>query len=203
MSEKQKLFLATGNAHKVEEVSRFLAEQDLDLVVLSASELGGMPEVEETEDTFSGNALLKAEALLALAQPGDWVLADDSGIEVDALDGRPGVFSARYAGENATSEENNSKLIQELAGVVGPERSARYVCALVLLGAGPEAYIVEETCEGVLTEKPSGENGFGYDPYFIPEGYTETFGILSPQIKDGISHRAKALSMLVEHMRGD
>lgn len=197
-----KIYLATGNAHKVLEINRFIQTKYPHISVCSAQQLGGMPEVEETETTFAGNAFLKARALWKQGQGKEWVLADDSGISVDALDGRPGVYSARYAGDACDDEANNQKLMKELTGVPPEKRTAYYTCALALISAQGKEILFEERCYGRLLDHPVGKNGFGYDPYFIPDGQTETFGMLLPTIKDKISHRAKALDKLATFLDG-
>ncbi len=196
-----KLFLATGNAHKVAEFSRMFAEAGLDVEVVSAREAGGMPEVEENAGTFEGNALLKAEALAGLVG-GEWVLADDSGLAVDALGGAPGVRSARYAGENATDGENRAKLLREMAGVADGERRGRFVCVLALAGPGRREVFRGE-CEGEILREERGLGGFGYDPVFRPEGFGESFAEMPAARKNELSHRGKAMAKLVEWMRGE
>ena len=190
------IIIATGNAHKVLELEHLLA--GLEVQVESAAVVGGMPEVEETGQTFAANALLKAEALRALAPASAYVLADDSGLEVDALDGAPGVYSARYAGPNASDAENRHQLLAALAGAGAGvrSRSARFRCVLCLLGPKGEAQYFEGSCEGSITEAERGKEGFGYDSIFMPEGYTETFGELGESVKHRLSHRANAVLAL-------
>lgn len=192
-----KLYIATGNAHKVEELSTMFKAAALDLSVCSAKEVGGMPDVVEDADTFEGNALLKAKALVERVAPDDWVLADDSGIVVDALGGAPGIYSARYAGEPADDDRNNEKLLNELGDLPFEKRTGRFVCALVLLGNGVEEYFVGKV-EGNIGFELKGEFGFGYDPMFVPKGYEITMGQIEPEEKNGISHRGNALSLLVD-----
>ena len=200
MSKCPTLYLATGNHHKVEEIKRFFKQQAIHWEVYSADKIGGMPDVVEDAHTFSGNALLKATALREQAEGKQaWVLADDSGMEVDALNGAPGIFSARYAGIHCNDDENNQKLMQALHGVPPEQRTAQYVCALALIHTHGEAPIIfEQVCRGSLGTTPVGRNGFGYDPYFYPEGSSMTFGQLDTRVKDQISHRAKALKALIE-----
>lgn len=188
------IIIATGNAHKVLELEHLLA--GLEVQVESAAVVGGMPEVEETGQTFAANAFLKAEALRALAPASAYVLADDSGLEVDALDGAPGVYSARYAGPNASDAENRHQLLAALAGAGDAPRSARFRCVLCLLGPKGEAQYFEGSCEGSITEAERGKEGFGYDSIFMPEGYTETFGELGESVKHRLSHRANAVLAL-------
>ncbi len=196
------IYVATGNAHKVLEIGRFFETHGLNHVtVKSAKEAGGMPHVDENADTFEGNALLKAKALKEKVGKNAYVLADDSGIEVDALDGAPGIFSARYAGESGNDQANNEKLMRELTDIPDAKRTAHYVCALVLLKPDGEEEFFSDICEGRLLREPHGNNGFGYDPYFVPNGYDKTFGELAPTIKDNISHRARALKLLVDFLK--
>lgn len=192
-----KLFLATANAHKVEEFSRLFAEAGVDLEVHSAGAAGGMPPVEETERTFWGNARLKAEALRERVSPEGWVLADDSGLEVMALGGEPGVLSARYAGADATDAGNRRKLLRRLEGMGAEERAARFVCVLVLLGPGGVEKVFEGECRGRIATGDRGAGGFGYDPVFVPDGLKQTFAEVDPAVKDRLSHRGAALRQLV------
>ena len=191
-----KLYLATGNKNKIKEVSHILYAMTNVLEVFSADEIGGMPEVEETEDSFVGNARLKAHALKAVAPRGVWIVADDSGLEVDVLQGQPGVHSSRYAGLNATDEENTAKLLKEMESIPDDKRSARFVCCAVLLEPSGVEKVFRDACEGVITRAPSGTHGFGYDPVFIPEGYHKTLAELGSTIKDRLSHRARVMKEL-------
>jgi len=194
-----KLFLATGNAHKVEEFQRLFATADLPVAVHPAP--GGMPSVDETAENFEGNALLKAEALREKLGPDSWVLADDSGLEVAALGGAPGVRSARYAGESATDADNRRKLLEALAGVPELERAARFVCVLALLGPDVSR-IFEGVCMGRIVAEEAGTEGFGYDPLFVPEGFGETFAEMPSEQKNQLSHRGCAMEELVLWLRG-
>ena len=190
------IYLASGNAHKLHELQTALQEAGLPISIKGPDEIGGMPEVEETESTFEGNSLLKAEGLRSCGPSSGWFLADDSGIEIDALGGRPGVISARYAGLDCDDEANNDKVLEEMAGVPEDERSCRFRCVLALVGEG-----VTETfsgaCEGVLLPERRGTGGFGYDPLFLPDESESTFAEISLQEKARISHRARALGKLV------
>ena len=182
------LVVATGNLHKVQEIKQIL--EPYGYQVLGADACGGMPEVVEDGRTFRENAIKKAvTAAQALNRT---VLADDSGLEVFALGGAPGVYSARYAGEGGNDGRNLAKLLRNLEGVM--EREARFVCAIAV--ASPDGTVVG-TCEGEvrgrIAAEARGTGGFGYDPAFIPDGYTQTFGELSPAIKNSLSHRANAL----------
>jgi XTP/dITP diphosphohydrolase len=189
-----RLVLASGNAGKLRELSALLAPRGFDLVTQSSL---GVPSPEETGDTFVDNALLKARH--AAAATGCAAIADDSGIEVDALGGRPGVRSARYAGENATDEQNNALLLRELAGVTLARRSARYRCviALVRSAGDPHPLVAEGAWEGRILETPRGTGGFGYDPLFLPAGSSLTAAELAPAAKNAVSHRGLALRALL------
>ncbi len=197
-------YLATSNRHKADELSRLLADHGLTRIVLqTADEAGGMPDVEETADSFSGNARLKARALWERIGGGAWVLADDSGLEVDALGGAPGLRSARYAGEGASDAENNRKLLRELENMAPASRSARFRCCLVLISPEGTEEQFEGVCEGHIAPAPAGDDGFGYDPLFIPEGYRQTFAQLGADGKDRISHRGRAWETLARHLARD
>lgn len=188
------LILATGNAHKVDEFAGLL--NGLPWEVCSAKVCGGMPEVEETGITFAANAQLKAGALRALAPAEAWVLADDSGLEVDALGGQPGVYSARFAGPGASDMDNVAKLLEALAAVEETARTARFRCVLCLIGPSGEAFFYEGSCEGSIARTPEGSQGFGYDPVFIPLGHRVSFAVLGEGIKSQLSHRAQAVAAL-------
>lgn len=170
--------------------------------VVAADSIGGMPPVAENGATFAANALIKARALAGRAVAGDWILADDSGLEVDALEGGPGLYSARYAGPGATDAENRDKLLKALAGISEFGRKARFRCALALISSGGCERIVEGRCEGRIIAQERGEGGFGYDALFVPEGHLQTFAELGPAVKDSISHRARALRQAAEYLRG-
>ncbi len=196
-----KLYLASSNAHKVEEIRRMAAAGGLPVEVLPASDAGGMPEVEETEPDFAGNARLKALALREKVPPDAWVLADDSGFEVEALGGAPGVRSARYAGEGAGDADNRRKLLREMAGVPDERRGGRFVCVLALAGPDGGLRVFEGTCPGRVAGEERGGGGFGYDPVFVPEGFDQTFAELSSATKDRHSHRSAALRELAAWLR--
>lgn len=190
-SENHRLLVSTRNAHKIGEIRAILGP---DFAVCDLSSLPDMPEVEETGTTFEENATLKAVAASMLFE--GWVIADDSGLEVDALGGAPGVYSARYAGPQAEDGDNNALLLKNLDGVDGGERSARFRCVIVLARAGRKLAAFAGVVEGVIVNEHKGGGGFGYDPLFVPEGYHETFGQLPAQVKNSLSHRAKALAKL-------
>lgn len=196
-----RLYLATANAHKVEEFSRLFAEAGLEVQVRSATEVGGMPPVDEMEPDFVGNARLKAQALGERVGPDDWVLADDSGLEVAVLGGEPGVRSARYAGPDATDAENRAKLLERLNGVEPADRQGQFVCVLVLQGPKKQENIFAGVCRGRIVSGEKGHHGFGYDPVFVPEGLEQTFAEVGPSVKDRLSHRGRALGELVKWLR--
>jgi XTP/dITP diphosphohydrolase len=189
--------LATGNAGKQREFAALLAPLGIELVLQSAF---GIEPPEETGTTFGENALLKARH--AAARTGLMALADDSGLEVDALGGRPGVYSARYAGPGASDAENNALLVRELAGVPPERRTARYRAVLALVHAADDAapLVAEGRWEGRIALQPAGTGGFGYDPWFIPEGHDVTSAQLAPEVKNALSHRGRALAALVAQL---
>jgi XTP/dITP diphosphohydrolase len=195
-----KLYIATGNAHKVEEISAVLKLKCPTLEVYSAKALGGMPDVEEDGDTLEANSLIKANALKEKSPADAWVLADDTGLFVDALDGRPGIYAARYAGENCSFADNVTKMLGEMQGVPMEKRTAEFQCCLVLLGPDTQKTFLG-VCPGKITEKAKGSEGFGYDPIFLPDGETVSFAELSEERKNEISHRGKALEMLSEWLK--
>jgi len=198
MAEQAELLVATNNAGKVRELSQLLSGAPLRLRLLS--EFDGVAEAEETGTTFAENATLKA--LYYSAHAGLLTLSDDSGLAVDALNGAPGVYSARYAGADATYAERMAKLLGELEAAGDTDRRARFVCVIAV--ADPLAGTVETfegVCEGRIARAPRGTGGFGYDPLFIPEGHDRTFGELPEEVKHSLSHRARALAGAVRHLR--
>ncbi|MBV1710299.1 MAG: RdgB/HAM1 family non-canonical purine NTP pyrophosphatase [Erysipelothrix sp.] len=190
---KQRLIVATNNKHKAEEIKDMLS--DLDFEVLSLADIGIDVEVEEVGSTYAENALIKAMALRDLTQ--GWILADDSGLEIDALDRAPGIYSARYLGEDTPYMIKNSMILDKLEDV--ENRSARFVCSIALVFDDGSYWITVNKCEGSISHSIQGSNGFGYDPIFIPEGQQQTFGVLPSEIKNSISHRAKALQAVVQY----
>ncbi|MDO9536167.1 MAG: ribonuclease PH [Bacillota bacterium] len=191
-SGKKKLILATRNEGKKEELKKMLSS--LPFKVYSLGDFPQLPEVEETGSTFTENAILKAETISHLT--GEMVLADDSGLEVMHLGGRPGVYSARFAGDGATDEENNALLLELMQKAAPPERKARFVCVMALAVPGKETQTVEGICEGVLANVPRGSRGFGYDPLFFYEKEGKTFGELDIEAKSRISHRGRAMQKI-------
>ena len=187
-----RLILATRNAHKLRELRELLRPHELEPL---PEDLELPP---ESGTTFADNALIKARA--AAGSTGEPAVADDSGIEAAALRGAPGVWSARFAGERATDEENLAKLLREVPE--DGDRRVAYVCALAFVDPGGEERLVEGRCEGVLAREPRGEGGFGYDPAFVPDDYPDgrTMAELSPEEKDAISHRGRAARALLEEL---
>ena len=190
--QKRKLILATHNKGKVVELQKVLAS--FPLKILSLRDLPGLPAVPETGSTFEENALLKAETISRLT--GEMVLADDSGLEVAFLQGKPGICSARFAGEEATDEENNNYLLKLMADVPLQERKARFVCTMALVVPGQKTAVVEGSCEGFIATAPRGSHGFGYDPLFILAGESQTFAEMEPELKNRVSHRGQALKKI-------
>jgi len=194
------IYLASGNAHKLNELQTALNLAGLSVRVCGPNEAGGMPEVEETGSTFEANSLLKANGLRELGPADAWYLADDSGIEIDALDGRPGVISARYAGLECDDEANNDKVLREMDGIPEDERNCRFRCVLALVGDGVEKTF-SGACEGILLRERKGAGGFGYDPLFQPLESQSTFAEISLDEKAKISHRARALTKLISWLK--
>ena len=189
------IVIATQNKHKIEEIEKIT--KNFGFRLLSGKE-AGIDGVDVVEDgtTFEENSYKKASEIMKLT--GMITIADDSGLEVDALNGAPGVYSARFAGEDASDEDNNRKLMAELKGVPFEKRTARYVCVITMLFPDGRKLVARGESEGYIAEEPSGNNGFGYDPYFIPEGYDKTFGCFDMDEKNKISHRARALEKLAQ-----
>lgn len=193
---KQRLLLATRNAHKTREVREILGDQ---WIVEDLSLRPDLPEVEETGETFEDNAKLKASA--AAPHYDGWVLADDSGLEVDALGGAPGVRSARFAGDNADMAGNRALLLEKLRDVRGQERRGRFRCVLALAKGDEPVRTFSGAVEGFIAPSESGKGGFGYDALFIPEGSCRTFAELTPEQKHSCSHRGRALAQAVAYLR--
>jgi len=194
------IYLASGNAHKVQEFQVLLGTAHKKVAenvrFLSATEVGGMPAVPEDTGSFMGNARQKATALLEKLPHGAWVLADDSGLNVDALDGAPGVESANYAGPKADGVANVRKLLAAMASVQAEGRAAHFSCVLCLATKGREPLYFRGRCDGRIAFEPSGNGGFGYDPIFIPDGFAESFADLGEETKNRLSHRGKAWTQL-------
>lgn len=186
-------FISSGNAHKITEFKAILSGYGIDLK--SPEDLGINPEVEETGFTFKENALIKAKYGYELT--GLPTIADDSGLSVDALNGEPGIYSARYAGEGATDLDKINKVLGKMNGV--ENRGAKFVCCIAFAD-GKNDFCVEGICPGSILLAPKGENGFGYDPIFEPDGFDRSFAQLSSDEKNGISHRGRALKAFTEEI---
>lgn len=193
----RKFIVASRNKGKLNEIKEILHDFPFD--VISMEEAGIFKEIDEHGETFEQNAMIKAMEVFDATN--EIVLADDSGLEVDYLDGAPGIYSSRFAGENSTDEARNKKLLKLLEGVPFEKRTARFVCAIAVVFPGGDKFTVKETCEGVIGLELKGKNGFGYDPLFYMPEYKMTMSQMEPQQKHEISHRGKALRMMVEKLR--
>lgn len=195
--QRMKRFIAaTKNKGKLKEIEEILI--DFPFKVISMEEVGVSKEIEEYGSTFEENALIKAREVNKLT--GEMVMADDSGLEVDFLNGAPGIFSSRFAGENATDEEKNNKLFLLLEGVPFEKRTARFVCVIAVVFPDGRDFTVKGTCEGYIGFKAEGENGFGYDPLFFLPDYNMTTAQMSSEEKHRISHRGKALRLMADKL---
>jgi len=199
-----RVLVATNNAGKLAEIEQILAGEGLSLLspqdIAEERPWAPYPDVIEDGGTFEKNAVIKATTVAA--HFGLLALADDSGIVIDALGGEPGVRSARYAGPDATDAENNSKMLSELKARPGAPRSARYRAVVALASPNGELITAAGDCEGAIVDDPRGTRGFGYDPYFVPEGYSESMAQLAPEVKNSISHRGAALRGLRPQIDG-
>ena len=195
-----KLIIASNNAHKVSEIKAILGCFYDE--ILSLREAGIDMDVVEDADTFEGNALKKAREVFAVADA-DAVLSDDSGLMVDALGGAPGVYSARYAGEGHDDAANNEKLLDALKDVPGEKRTAQFRTSVALIRRGKPAVTADGSVEGVILHSPQGENGFGYDPLFYYEPLKKSFAQLTPEEKNSVSHRRRALESLCDKLRAE
>lgn len=191
------IVLGTANPGKVNEIIKLWS--DLPVRFITKEQMDPWPDIVESGDTYLENALIKARALVEFSSRP--VLADDSGIEIDALDGAPGVKSARFAGPGATDAQNNLRMAHLLQDVPVGSRTARYRCVAVLAKPDGTYLDTEGVCEGSIALVPEGEGGFGYDPWFVPAGQDKTFGQLSAEFKDSISHRGEALRRLAEKLK--
>lgn len=188
-----RIIAASSNAHKIKEIQAIMGKFGMEVV--SRDQAGVPPfEIEEDGDTFEENSLKKAREIMKVT--GQITIADDSGLMVDYLGGAPGVYSARFAGEQCDDLKNNDKLLNLLSGVPEKDRTAKFVSVITLVFPGGETLVARGECPGRIIETPIGENGFGYDPLFVPEGYDKTFAQLGAEEKNKISHRAKALKKL-------
>lgn len=189
------IIFSTGNKNKLREAKEILGD---DFKLSTPADFGITEDIPETSDSLEGNAIQKAEYLWERCQEN--CFADDTGLEVDALDGAPGVYSARYAGESKSSKDNMIKLLKELEGVPFEKRTARFRCVIALIING-ETKTFHGVCEGHITFEEKGDGGFGYDPVFQPKGYKQNFSELSPEAKNAISHRGKAMRAFSEYLK--
>jgi XTP/dITP diphosphohydrolase len=189
----KQILLATQNKNKLKEVKEMLEPLGIQVLSLADVNLGDVDVVEDG-DTFEYNALKKAKEIAQITKTA--VLADDSGLMVDALNGAPGVYSARYSGEHATAESNNLKLLEELAAFPKERRGAKFVCVMAYATPSGESFTTRGEAEGTILEVLKGDAGFGYDPLFYVEEYKKTYAELGPAIKNKISHRSKALELM-------
>lgn len=190
------IVLATRNKKKIEEIKRITA--DLPVTILSLDDFPGCPETVEDRDTFEGNATKKAVEVCRFT--GKTALADDSGLEVDALNGAPGIYSARYSGSGANDVRNNEKLLAELKNVPSGKRGAQFVCCMALAFPDGTVKTFIGYAKGRIGFEPKGRTGFGYDPVFFPDGFDKTFAEMTGEEKDRLSHRGKALERLGSHL---
>lgn len=195
-----KIVFASNNAGKIREVEKILAEcfAPDPIEVLSLRDIGFTEDIVEDGETFEENALIKARTVAAL---GYLTIADDSGLEVDALDGAPGVYSARYSGGHGNDAENNLLVLKNLAGVPDEKRTARFTCAIACATPAGDTFTVRASCEGRILHAEEGKGGFGYDPLFYVEEYGKTLASVTPEEKNAISHRGKALRAFVAEYR--
>ncbi len=193
----KRFIVATRNKGKIKEIREILAGFPFEIITME--EAGVTDEIQENGSTFEENALIKARAVFE--KTGGFVMADDSGLEVDYLDGAPGVYSARFAGMGASDDDNNKKLLSLMEGVPLEKRTARFVCAIAVVLPDGSYFIVRGTCEGFIGFKPEGDQGFGYDPLFFMPEYGKTIAQMKPSLKNAISHRGKALRLMAEELR--
>jgi XTP/dITP diphosphohydrolase len=195
----RQIVLATRNVKKLAELERLLNAEGLDVEIVGTDAFADLPEIPETEQTFAGNALLKARAVAT--HTGLPAIADDSGLCVDALNGMPGVLSARWAGGHGDDDANLNLVLAQIADVPDGLRAAHFACAAALVVPSGSEYVVEGTVDGVLLRARRGSGGFGYDPIFLPDGFNVTTAEMTPEQKDSISHRGRAMRALVPHLR--
>lgn len=193
----KKILVASNNENKIKEIKNILG--NLNFEVLSLKDVEIDIEVEENGETFEENALIKAREIYNITSGKYIVLADDSGLSVKALDGKPGIFSARYAGEHGNSEKNNEKLLEEMKNVKKENREAKFICAIAIIDK--EEYIIKEEVYGIIETKYEGNKGFGYDPLFYYKEFGKTFAQMSKEEKNEISHRGKALKKVREILK--
>ncbi len=195
-----KIVAATQNSHKIAEIGEITKDFGMELISMADAGLAGF-DIDETGSSFEENSLLKAEAVCRLS--GEAAIADDSGLCVDALDGAPGIYSARFAGEHGDDAANRAKLLNLLKGVPKEERTARFVCAITLLYPDGRKLVANGCCEGHIAFEERGEGGFGYDCIFVPEGGDRSFGEYSAEEKNAVSHRHNALVRLRALLDGE
>ena len=197
---EHRIIFATGNAGKMKEVRMILGE--LGIPVLSMKEAGIAADIVENGKSFEENAVIKAETIRALTAAGDLVLADDSGLEIDYLDGAPGIYSARFMGEDTCYTIKNTALVEKLAGVPEEKRTARFVCAIACAFPDGHTITTRGVMEGIIAHEIRGENGFGYDPIFYLPEFGCTSAEITPEQKNEVSHRGKALRAMRKELEG-
>lgn len=195
----QKLVIASRNDHKIEEMRRILEQAGFDWELVGSDQFPDLPDVEETGSTFAANAMLKARAVSEFT--GLPAVGDDSGLCVDALNGMPGILSARWSGTHGNDRANLELLLAQISQVPADRRSASFVCAAAYVHPDGTEFVVEAAMNGSLIDSARGDNGFGYDPIFIPQGHQVTSAQMSSEEKDAISHRGKALAALVASLQ--
>lgn len=191
------IIFATQNKDKVKEVKQIMSDMNVNIITMQ--EAGIDIDVVEDGETFEANASKKAEEIMKLS--GQIVMADDSGLEIDYFDKAPGVYSARYLGKDTPYEEKNAIILKKLQNVPIPKRTARFVCAIATAIPGDQTIVTTGILEGIIGEEPRGKDGFGYDPIFYPEGFNTSTADISPELKNEISHRGKALKAMKIHLK--
>ena len=195
----QKLVIASRNNHKIQEMRRILEQAGLDIELVGTAEFPDLPDVEETGSTFAANAMLKARAVSEFT--GLPAVGDDSGLCVDALNGMPGILSARWSGTHGNDQANLALLLAQISQVPSDRRGASFICAAAYVHPDGTEFVVEGQMSGTLIDAPVGTNGFGYDPIFVPQGHQITSAQMSAELKDSISHRGKALAALADQLK--
>jgi len=195
----QKLVIASRNNHKIQEMRRILEQAGLDIELVGTAEFPELPDVEETGSTFATNAMLKARAVSEFT--GLPAVGDDSGLCVDALNGMPGILSARWSGTHGNDQANLELLLAQISQVPTDRRGASFICAAAYVHPDGTEFVVEGQMSGTLIDAPVGTNGFGYDPIFVPQGHQITSAQMSAELKDSISHRGKALAALADQLK--
>jgi len=194
----QKLVIASRNDHKIQEMRRILEQVGLDMELVGTAEFPDLPDVEETGSTFAANAMLKARAVCEFT--GLPAVGDDSGLCVDALNGMPGILSARWSGTHGNDQANLELLLAQISQVPSDRRGASFICAAAYVHPDGTEFVVEGQMSGTLIDAPVGTNGFGYDPIFVPQGHQITSAQMSAELKDSISHRGRALAALAAQL---